>query len=37
MDLVSLRAMLEDGGSARVDMIEILISILALLKPKSML
>jgi hypothetical protein len=36
MDLISLWAMWEDGGSARVDMIEILIS-LALLKLKSML
>jgi hypothetical protein len=36
MDLVWLRTMLEDGGSARVDMIEILIS-LALLKLKSRL
>jgi hypothetical protein len=34
MDLVSLRAMWEDGGSARANMIEILIS-LALLKLKS--
>jgi hypothetical protein len=36
MDLVSLRAMWEDGGSVGVDMIEILIS-LALFKLKSML
>jgi hypothetical protein len=36
MDLVSLKAMWEDGGFARVDMIEILIS-LALLKLKPRL
>jgi hypothetical protein len=36
MDPVWLRTMWEDGGSARVDMIEILIS-LALLKLKSKL
>jgi hypothetical protein len=36
MDPVCLRTMWEDGGSARVDMIEILIS-LALLKLKSKL
>jgi hypothetical protein len=36
MDPVWLRAIWEDGGSARVDMIEILIS-LALLKLKSKL
>jgi hypothetical protein len=36
MDLVWLRTMWEDGGSARDDMIEILIS-LALLKLKSRL
>jgi hypothetical protein len=36
MDPVWLRTMWEDGGSARVDMIEILIS-LALLKLKSRL
>jgi hypothetical protein len=36
MDLVWLRTMWEDGGSARADMIEILIS-LALLKLKSRL
>jgi hypothetical protein len=34
MDLVWLKTMWEDGGSTRVDMIEILIS-LALLKFKS--
>jgi hypothetical protein len=36
MDLVWLRTMWEDGGSARADMIEILIS-LTLLKLKSRL
>jgi hypothetical protein len=36
MDLVWLRAMWEDGGSARADMIEILIP-LTLLKLKSRL
>jgi hypothetical protein len=36
MDLIWLRMMWEDGGSARIDMIEILIS-LALLKLKSRL
>jgi hypothetical protein len=36
IDLVWLRTMWEDGGSARADMIEILIS-LALLKLKSRL
>jgi hypothetical protein len=36
MDLVWLRTMWEDGGSARADMIEILIS-LAMLKLKSRL
>jgi hypothetical protein len=36
MDLVWLRMMWEDGGSARADMIEILIS-LAVLKLKSRL
>jgi hypothetical protein len=36
MDLVWLRTMWENGGSARADMIEILIS-LALLKLKSRL
>ena len=36
MDPIWLRKMWEDGGSARVDMIEILIS-LALLKLKSRL
>ena len=36
MDPVWLKTMWEDGGTARDDMIEILIS-LALLKPKSRL
>jgi hypothetical protein len=36
MDLVWLRTMWEDGGSARIDMVEILIS-LALLKLMSRL
>jgi hypothetical protein len=36
MDLIWLRTMWEDGGSARADMIEILIS-LGLLKLKSRL
>jgi hypothetical protein len=36
MDLVWLRVIWEDGGSARIDMIEILIS-LTLLKLKSRL
>jgi hypothetical protein len=36
MDLVWLRTMWEDGGSARADMIEILIS-LTMLKLKSRL
>jgi hypothetical protein len=36
MDLIWLRTMWEEGGSTRVDMIEILIS-LALLKLKSRL